>query len=205
MSLCFNRHRMARALLLGFVVVLIALPWGAASFSQVLQPRKTDEGPLYVIQPSDILEISVWKEKDVSREKVIVRPDGRIAIPGAQDIQAAGLNPGQLKEKLEEKLKDIVDIPLVTVIVTAIQSYRVYVSGKVERNGPIVSDTPLNILQALAIAGRFQDLAKKNEILIVRGSGENSRTFVFNYDEAVSGTNNSQNMLLQSGDVIVVR
>jgi polysaccharide export outer membrane protein len=182
----------------------MALPWGAASSAQVLQPRKTDEVPLYVIQPSDILEISVWKEAEVSREKVIVRPDGRIAIPGAQDIQAAGLNPGQLKEKLEEKLKDIIDIPVVTVIVTAIQSYRVYVSGKVERNGPIMSDTPLNILQALAIAGRFQDMAKRKEILIVRGSGEDTRTFFFNYDAAVSGTNNNQNMLLQSGDVIYV-
>jgi polysaccharide export outer membrane protein len=197
---------MARSLLVSFVVSLMALPWGAASFAQGLPPvpQPPEDVPLYIIQPSDILEISVWKEEEVSREKVIVRPDGRIAIPGAQDMQAAGLNPGQLKEKLEEKLKEIIDIPVVTVIVTAIQSYRVYVSGKIERNGPIVSDTPLNILQALAIAGQFQDLAKKKEIVVVRGTGENSRRFLFNHDEAVSGTNNRQNMLLQSGDVIYV-
>jgi len=175
----------------------------AAPRPQTLLP-KLSGSPLYIIQPGDILEIDVWKEPEVSRKQVLVRPDGRIAINLAQDMQAVGLNPSQLKDKLEEQLKEYIHVPVLTVIVTAIQSYRVYVTGSVAKNGPIVSESPLTVLQALSMAGGFTQFANKREIVIIRGNGEDTRKHKFNYDEFISGENYSQNELLKSGDVIYV-
>ena len=192
-------------------VVLLCLALGAehavssaaAPKPQTLQPKLSGT-PLYIIQPGDILEIEVWKEPDVSRKQVLVRPDGRIAIALAQDMQAAGLNPTQLKEKLEEKLKEYIDVPVVTVIVAAIQSYRVYVTGNVAKGGPIMSESPLTVLQALAMAGSFTQFAKTREIVIIRGNGESTQKYKFNYEEVINGGNFTQNELLRSGDLIYV-
>jgi len=94
----------------------------------VTDVAKVAPAPIYIIQPNDLLEIFVWKEPDLTR-KVLVRPDGRISFPLVQDMQAAGTSPGQLKAAIEENLKEYIGSPNVTVIVEAIQSYRVYVTG----------------------------------------------------------------------------
>jgi polysaccharide export outer membrane protein len=119
-------------------------------------------------------------------------------------MQAAGLNPGQLKEKLEKGLRDYVEFPIVTVIVEAIQSYRVFVTGKVGKPGMIVIEKPINVLQALTLAGGTVDFSNVAEIVIIRNSGEDSTLYRFNYPEVIKGKNFSQNMLLKSGDVVVV-
>src|SRR5436309_5759664 len=114
--------------------------------------------PLYVIQPNDLLEIFVWKEPDLTR-KVLVRPDGRISFPLIQDMKAADISPEALKEEIERKLRDYLDAPSVTVIVEAIQSYRVFVTGKVQKPGPLTIEKPITVLQALAMAGGFAEFA----------------------------------------------
>jgi len=179
----------------------------AAAFAQtapttpILEPPKVTAH--YIIQPSDVLQIFVYKEPTLSG-KVTVLPDGRISFPLIQDMQAAGLNPGQLKAKIEEALKEYLDAPNVTVTVEAIQSYKVYVEGKVAKSGMIMSEKPINVLQALAIAGGLAEFANPAETVIIRNSGEESTLFRFNYPEAIKGKNFSQNMLLRSGDVVVV-
>jgi polysaccharide export outer membrane protein len=175
----------------------------AVGQAQTLEPPKSTGGPLYVIQPNDVLAIFVWKEPALSG-KVTVRPDGRISFPLIQDMQAGGLNPVQLKENIERGLKAFLDVPNVTVIVDAIQSYRVYVTGRVGKPGPIMSEKPISVLQALSIAGGLQDFANTAEIVIIRNSGEDSTLYRFNYPEVIRGKNFSQNMLLRSGDVVVV-
>jgi polysaccharide export outer membrane protein len=204
---------MSRSRFILGIVALLLLTFGAphsvssasaAPRAQVLLPKPSGS-PLYLIQPGDILEISVWKAPDVSRNQVLVRPDGRIAIALAQDVQAAGLNPTQLKEKLEEMLKDYLPPPVVvTVIVSAIQSYRVYVTGNVGSSGEIVAASPLSVLQAISKAGGFKQFAKQREIVIIRGDGENTKRFTFNHDEVIGGTNFSQNFPLKNGDVVFV-
>ena len=170
--------------------------------AQTLQPPKASS-PLYVIQPNDMLEIFVWKEPDLSR-RVLVIPDGRISFPLIQDMQAAGLNPEELKERIEASLKEYIDVPNVTVIVAAIQSYRVFVAGKVAQPGAFSAEKPMNVLQAIALAGGFAEFANTAEMVIIRNSGEDSTVFRFNYPEVIKGRNFSQNMLLRSGDVVVV-
>jgi polysaccharide export outer membrane protein len=175
----------------------------SASAAQNLELPRALGNPLYTIQPNDILSIFVWKEPNLSG-KVTVRPDGRISFPLIQDMQASGMNPGQLKEQIEANLKQYIDAPNVTVIVEAIQSYRVFVTGKVNKAGAIQVEKPITVMQALALAGGTQEFASLAEIVILRNSGEDSTRFVFNYPEVIKGKNFSQNMLLRSGDVVIV-
>jgi len=163
--------------------------------------RQSD--PLYIIKPNDILEIFVWKEPDLTR-KVLVRPDGRISFPLVQDLQAAGSTPGELKEQIEKKLQEYLNSPSVTVVVDTIQSYRIFVVGKVQKPGGQVLEKPITVLQALALAGGFQEYAKDTEITILRNDEKEKIVFNFNYRDVVKGKKLSQNIFLKSGDVVVV-
>jgi len=159
--------------------------------------------PAYVIQPNDLLEIVVWGEPDISRT-VLVRPDGRISLPLVQDLQASELTPVELKEHMENRLKEYVDSPNVTVIIQAIQSYKVYVIGKIQNPGGIVVEKPITVLQALTLAGGFQEYADEGDISIVRTIGREHLVFDFNYKDVIKGKKAEQNILLRSGDVVVV-
>jgi polysaccharide biosynthesis/export protein len=159
--------------------------------------------PLYVIQPNDLLEIFVWKEADLTRE-VLVRPDGRISFPLVQDLQAAGLNPAELKDQVERKLSTFLSAPEVTIIVKAIQSYKIYVLGKVQKPGEISAPKPVSVLQSLALAGGFQDFAKDQEITVIRTDKKGNKIFNFNYRDVIQGKKAEQNIILRSGDVVNV-
>jgi polysaccharide export outer membrane protein len=159
--------------------------------------------PLYVIQPNDMLEIFVWKEPELTR-KVLVRPDGRISLPLVQDLPAAGISPGELKVRIEQKLSEFIESPSVTVIVDAIQSYRIYVTGKVQKPGGITVEKPITVLQALTMAGGFQDYAKDDEMTVIRNYGNENIVLKFNYKDVIQGKNPQQNIFLRSGDVVVV-
>lgn len=157
----------------------------------------------YKIQPNDLLEIFVWKEPDLTR-KVLVRPDGRISFPLIQDMAAADISPAELKDEIEKKLREYIDAPNVTVIVEAIQSYRVFVTGKVQKPGPLTIEKPVTVLQALALAGGFVEFAGTSEIAIISNNGNKSTLLKFNYGEFIKGKNSDQNIFLRSGDVVVV-
>ena len=207
MKAMFNR-RCKYGLLLLSVILLVP----ASRAQQAATQQKPSEAaaasenrpePLYVIQPNDLLEIFVWKEPELTR-KVLVRPDGRISFPLVQDMQASGISPGELKDKIETRLKEYLNAPNVTIIVEAIQSYRIYVVGKVQKPGAIVVEKPVTVLQALALAGGFQDFAKDGEITVIRSLSKENIVFEFNYREVIKGRQPQQNILLRSGDVVVV-
>src|SRR5881628_221432 len=160
------------------------------------EPANTQPVPLYVIQPNDILEVFVWKEPDLTR-KILVRPDGRVSFPLVQDMQAAGISPGELKERIEKKLKEYIDSPNVTIIVEAIKSYNVFVTGKVQKPGSILAEKPITVLQALAMAGGFQEYAKASEMTVIRNNGAENTAFKFDYGEVIKGKNGIQNLLLK--------
>ena len=177
----------------------------AAQNSQPLlqTARGSTEAQHYIIQPGDILEIFVWKEPSLSG-KVTVLPDGRISLGLIQEMSAAGLSSGDVAKKITEYLKQYLDVPTVTVSVESIQSYKVYVLGKVAKSGTYMSVKQLNILQAIALAGGFVDFAKPSEIVVYRGSGESMTVWKFNFAELESGKNKAQNMPLNSEDVVYV-
>lgn len=156
----------------------------------------------YVIGADDTLHISVWKEPDLS-ETLPVRPDGKISMPLLNDVTAAGLTPLQLKDSITEKLKKYIADPRVTVVVTAMNSRRVFVTGEVVHSGPMPLLPHMTMLQALAQAG-FTQFANLKGIYLLRTENGKQEKLPFNYKEVVKGNHPEQNIVLKPGDTLVV-
>jgi polysaccharide biosynthesis/export protein len=159
-------------------------------------------GPDYVIGPEDVLHIAVWKEADLTAT-LPVRPDGKISLPLLDDVQAAGLTPTQLGESITEKLKKFVADPRVTVVVTAINSKRIYLVGEVSHNGAVPMLPHMTVLQALSTAGLSQ-FANTKRIYVLRTQNGKQEKLPVNYRKLVKGEAMEQNYQLQPGDTIVV-
>ena len=156
----------------------------------------------YVIGADDTLFISVWKEPDLT-ETLPVRADGMISLPLLNDVQAAGLTPMQLGSTISEKLKKYVSDPRVTVVVTQMNSKRVYVTGEVLHPGAMNLTPDMTVLQALASAG-FTQFANTKGIYVLRNENGAEKKFPVNYKKLVRGNASNQNILLKPGDTIVV-
>lgn len=159
--------------------------------------------PNYVIGGQDVLDINVWKEAELTRT-VPVRPDGKISLPLLNDVQASGLTPTQLAQELTENLKKYVTNPQVTVIVTQINSQRIYILGEVSRAGayPLLPD--MTILQGLSSAGGFTQFANLKKIYMLRTENGKQVKYPFNYKDVISGKAQDENLTLKAGDTIVV-
>ncbi len=156
----------------------------------------------YVIGADDMLRISVWKEPDLS-ETLPVRPDGKISMPLLNDIPAAGLTPVQLKDSITEKLKKFIADPRVTVVVTAMNSRRIFVTGEVVHSGPMPLLPHMTILQALSQAG-FTQFANLKGIYLLRTENGKQEKLPFNYKDVIKGNHPEQNIVLKPGDTVVV-
>ncbi|MGA9803495.1 MAG: polysaccharide biosynthesis/export family protein [Terriglobales bacterium] len=159
-------------------------------------------GLAYVIGPEDVLHIAVWREPDLTAT-LPVRPDGKISLPLLNDVQASGLTPQQLAGSLTEKLKKYVADPRVTVVVTQINSKRVYMVGEVFHPGPMPLIANMTVLQALSSAGLNQ-FANTKRIYVLRTENGKQQKLPVNYRKLVKGEQIEQNYLLQPGDEIVV-
>src|SRR5216684_6640783 len=159
--------------------------------------------PDYVIGPEDTLHISVWKEPDLTAT-LPVRPDGKVSMPLLNDVQAAGLKPMQLADSITEKLKKYIADPRVTVVVTAMNSQRIYVLGEVLHTGAVPLLPNMTVLQALATAG-FTQFANLKAIYLLRVQAGGQQTKLpFNYKDAIKGRGTQHNIVLKPGDTIVV-
>jgi polysaccharide export outer membrane protein len=175
----------------------------AAAGVPAAAPKPATQDANYVIGPQDVLDISVWKEAELTRV-VPVRPDGRISLPLLNDVQAAGLTPLQLAAQISESLKKFVTNPQVTVIVSQINSQRIYILGEVTRPGAYPLLPGMTVLQGLSSAGGFTLFANMKKIYVLRQENGKQQKLPFNYKEVVSGKNTEQNLLLKAGDQIVV-
>jgi polysaccharide export outer membrane protein len=158
----------------------------------------------YVIGVGDVLQISVWKNETLSRV-VPVRPDGKVSMPLLHDVQAAGLTAMQLRDKISQALAAFMPYPEIAVAVTEVHSFRVSVLGEVQKPGVMSLRGRITILEAIAMAGGFRDFASPSKITVVR-TDENgaSQTLRFNYNRAVRNSDEEPNLVLRSGDVIIV-
>lgn len=181
---------------------VVPSPQSAAAESPSATPKAHDAS--YVIGNSDVLAITVWKEPDVSRS-IPVRPDGKISLPLAGEIQAAGRTPLQLEEEIAAKLQTYINKPEVTVIVQEINSEKFNILGRVIKPGSYPLSGSATVLDAIATAGGFQDFAKQKSIYILRSNpaGGQSR-MMFNYKDVVKGKHPEQNIKLEPRDTIVV-
>ncbi len=167
------------------------------------KPRPATEDPNYIIGAEDVLDISVWKEPELTRT-VPVRPDGKISIPLLNDVQAAGLTPRQLGLLITENLRKFLTEPQVTIIVTQINSRRVYLLGEVARPGAYPLLPNMTVLQALSSAGGFTNFAKQSKIYVLRTENGKPVKYPFDYKGVLSGKRPQDNIVLQPGDTIVV-
>jgi polysaccharide biosynthesis/export protein len=190
--------KMACGKVFGALALVFVLSGGAMAESEKQDP------PHYKIGPSDILSVSVWKEKDLSQDTVLVLPDGRITLPLLDALMAAGRTADELKKTIADEYEKFVTKPEVTVIIKEIRSRRIYTIGKMSRPGPYALESDMTVLQALSIAGGFAQWADEKNIMIVRREGEKETQIPFNYKEYISGKNPGQNILLKPGDTIVV-
>jgi len=158
----------------------------------------------FVIGAGDVLSINVWKEPDLSKS-IPVRSDGKISMPLAGEVQAAGRTPLKLEQDIAEKLKNYISEPEVTVIVQQINSQKFNILGQVARPGSYLLTSAATVVDAIAIAGGFRDFAKKKSMYVLRQNGDGTQTKLpFNYKEVIKGQNLQQNVKLQPGDTIVV-
>ncbi len=157
----------------------------------------------YKIGPEDVLSISVWKEEDLQRE-VLVRPDGGISFPLAGDIQVAGKTPVEVEQEIATKIQQYIPDAVVTVSVTTVSGYTIYVNGKVNKPGKFVVGSYTDVLQALTLAGGLGTFADEDGIQVIRRQNGKQVIHKFNYKEVKRGKNLDQNIILQSGDSIVV-
>lgn len=158
----------------------------------------------YVIGNDDMLAINVWKEPDVSRT-IPVRSDGKISLPLAGELQAAGSTPLKLEQDIATKLKGYIAEPEVTVIVQQVNSQKFNILGMINKPGSYVIANSPTILDAIAIAGGFRDFAKQKAIYVLRQNSDGTQTRIaFNYKEVVKGKNPEQNVKLLPRDTIVV-
>lgn len=192
------------ACLLLVTVIGMLLPSFAAAAPKVGSTlANAIAGGEYRIGPEDVLGISVWKEEGLDRD-VLVRPDGGISFPLAGDIIAGGKTARELQTDIANRLRKFIPDALVTVSVKKVSGLRVYVLGKVKSPGQFVVGRYIDVVQALTLAGGLTPYASENGIRVIRRSGSKEIVYPFRYSDIKSGRNLKQNILLQSGDVVVV-
>lgn len=186
------------ALLFGMTVCCLFPTWAQNAGPNRPAPPVSQVGPTYVIGPEDVLLVSVWKEPDLTNT-LPVRADGMISLPLLNDVQASGLTPMQLADSITDKLKKYISDPRVTVVVTQMNSKRIYVTGEVMHTGAMNLLPDMTVLQALASAG-FTQFANTKGIYVLRGQ----KKILVNYKRLIKGEGIDQNLMLKPGDTIVV-
>jgi polysaccharide export outer membrane protein len=203
----FKQSTIALVLVAGASVATVhaqqALPANSAAATRMptsAAPAISD----YVIGPEDMLQITVWKNESLSRA-LPVRPDGKISLPLLHDVQAAGLTPMQLQEKLAIALGEFMPNPEVSVTVSDVRSYRISILGEVQKPGVLQLKSDTSVLEAIALAGGFRDFASPSKIMILRKNGDGqTQKIPFNYNRVVKDNRGEGNVMLKSGDVVVV-
>lgn len=178
-------------------------PTPAAQGAANTMPKSVTSDPNYVIGPQDVIDINVWKEPDLTRS-VPVRPDGKISMPLLNDVQAAGLTPMQLTAQITAGLRKFISEPQVTVVVTQINSQRIYILGEVNRAGAFPLVPGMTVLEALSSAGGFTMFANTKKIYLLRTVNGKQEKFPFNYNDVIHGKNTEGNVAVRAGDTIVV-
>jgi polysaccharide biosynthesis/export protein len=174
---------------------------GAAPQAAASPAAPTSSG--YLLQPGDLLQVTVWKETELTSE-VLIRPDGGMAYALAGDMQAAGHTVAELTKMLEAKIHKFEPDALVTISIKATNGNRVYVIGKVNHPGDFPLNRPTDVMQALSLAGGATPFADTNAIRILRRDGDHEKAIAFRYRDIERGRKLNQNILLQSGDTVVV-
>ncbi len=180
--------------------------WAAAAVAAAAAAPASAPGPVdagYLLQPGDVVSISVWKEPDLTSE-LLVRPDGAITMPLAGQIVAAGHTVEEVRVTIDTRLRKYIPDPAVTVTLKQALGNQIYVLGKVARPGNYPIPRPVDVVQALSLAGGTTPFAAVNDIRVLRHEGDRQITLNFHYSDIEHGRRLEQNILLHSGDTVIV-
>jgi len=208
----------------GLLLAVLGLPGcsslpfatGPAGSSAASDPPFTGEAPIaggaglaappqtdYGLQPGDIVRVSVWREETLD-QGVLVRPDGGISFPLAGEVNAEGKTITELTDEIAARLTEFIPNPVVTVSLQQNDGNRIYVTGRVNQPGVFLVNRPVDVMQALSMAGGLTPFADKDAIKVLRRQGDTQIAIPFNYKLAQKGQGLQQNILLQPGDTLVV-
>jgi polysaccharide export outer membrane protein len=187
------------------LVAALVIALAPSFIGSVSAQGSTPPADAYRLGAEDLLDIAVWKEPELSRKEVLVRPDGGLSFPLVGEVQVAGRSVADVRHEIAERLRRYLPEPVVSVSLVKMLHPRVYVIGKVNKPGEFMMGRPLDVLQALAIAGGLTPFAASDDIRIVRReAGGRERAVPFRYSRIERGESLEQNILLQAGDVVVV-
>lgn len=174
---------------------------GASAAAQQGKPSAADSSA-YRIGVEDILEVFVWKNPDVSRQ-VWVRPDGRITLPLVGELVVEGLTTQQLTTLVTERLRQFFTDPVVTVNLVDINSYSIFLLGKIAKPGVMKLRGPKTFLQVMSMAGGFQEFASTGDVVVVRWEGGKAKRIQVDVDKIIK-KDVQGDLVLQPGDVVIV-
>lgn len=159
----------------------------------------------YRIGPEDQLEVQVWKNADLTRQ-VTVRPDGKISLPLVGDVQASGLTTDELEQEIVTRLSKFIEAPHVSILVSAVNSYYYYITGEISKPGKYPLKGRTSLLQAVSMAGGFTPFASRNDISVFRKNpnGATEKRIRVRYNDILKSADGKANILLQTGDTIVI-
>ena len=184
------------AIVLGILLVFTV----ALAQSPDPPPPSSDD---YRIGIEDSLQILVWEEPEMNRT-VRVRPDGKITFPLVNDFTVAGLTPSEVRQEIVSRLSKYVREPNVTVIVTEMNSFKVYILGEVNLQGVFTFYRATRLLDAIAHAGGFQEFSKKQITVLREKYGVETRLNI-NYKSILAGDPSHRNIYLVPGDTLIVK
>ena len=181
-----------------------AAPSSKEAVEEVSKPVSRE----FLLGPEDVLEVTVWRNQDLSRT-VVIRPDGKISLPLIGDVQASGSTSAEVAKKIAARLTEFKENPNVSVSVKEVNSYFIYVLGEVLKPGKYPIKSYATVLQGVSLAGGFTQYASKNKMQVIRtltnGNGIESQLRIpVPYNDLVSGKGEIENFSLKSGDTIVV-
>jgi len=187
---------------LGVLVGSLCVPMLSPSASFAAEPINAE--PSYLLGPEDVLKVAVWKDEQLTQE-MVVRPDGMITFPLIGEVVASGRTAEDVRFEITKRLTKYLPTPNVTVTVLKVQSYRIYVLGRVNKPGEYQAGHHTDVLQALSMAGGLTPYAAENDIKIIRRqNGTDEMVFPFRYGDTRKGRDLEQNIVLQRGDVVMV-
>lgn len=187
------------------VLLLLATVGGVSVLGGEITPAAlaSQVDPEYRLGAEDVMLISVWKDEQLTRE-VVVRPDGMFSFPLIGDIQAEDRTVDQIRTDLVQRLTKYIPNANVSVAVTKVVSYKVYVVGRVNKPGEYLIGHYTDVLQALSLAGGLTPFAAENDIKVMRRMGRQQHAIPFRYGDIRKGRELEQNIILQRGDVVMV-
>ncbi len=209
-GVAFAQHAAPAAAKSSPPATLSAVPSATTTPAHVTQQQTGEKSSLivtkeYIIGPEDVLEITVWRNQDLSKV-VAVRPDGRISMPLIGDVTAVGRTPSQLTEEITSRLKEFKENPSIAIVVKEVNSYAVFILGEVQKPGKYPLKSKTTLLQGITMAGGFTQTAARNKMVVFRfvDNGPGDERMKASYDDIVLRDGSRQNVELKPGDTVVV-